>query len=179
VKPGTFRRKTIAAVSLAVLAVASAQAETGAFGGCRFHAGKHVPSRPSLSIPDIAAASYDRAGTPVIYFNPYAITGLPRVMQEFIYAHECAHHVLDHLRTGQVVDATQEAEADCWAAAELTGRGTLSPDDIEAIASALPQLAPGDTTHRPGNVRAHDLRQCVRFPLGATARAPATQFPPD
>ena len=170
---------TIAAGAIAVLAVGSTHAETGIFGGCRFHTGKHVPSRPSLSIPDIAAATYDRVGTPVIYFNPYALTGLPRAMQEFIYAHECAHHVLDHLRTGQVVDASQEAEADCWAVAELTGHGTLSADDIEAIANALPQLVPGDTTHRPGNVRAHDLRQCVRFPLGATARAPATQYPPD
>jgi hypothetical protein len=170
---------TITAGAISVLAIGSAQAETGVFGDCRFHTGKHVPSRPSLSLPDIAAATYDRGGTPVIYFNPYALTGMPRAMQEFIYAHECAHHVLHHLRTGQVVDASQEAEADCWAVAELTGQGTLNASDIEYIASALPQLVPGDTTHRPGNVRAHDLRQCVRSPLGATARAPTKQYLPD
>lgn len=162
-----------------MLASGLARAEVWTYGVCRFHTGKHIPSRLSLRIPDIAAATYDRVGTPVIYFNPYALTGLPRAMQEFIYAHECAHHVLDHLRNGQVVDAIQEAEADCWAVSELTGRGTLSADDIEAIASALPQLVPGDTTHRPGSVRADDLRQCVRHPLGSTARAPATQYPPD
>lgn len=171
--------RLFSAGAIVMLAAGLAQAEPGAFGGCRFQTGQRIPARPSVAIPDIAAATFDRVGAPVIYFNPYAVTGLPRAVQDFIYAHECAHHVLDHLRAGQVADAIQEAEADCWAVAELTGRGALSAGDIDLIAAALPKLVPGDMTHRSGNVRAQDLRKCVRLPLGPTASAPSTEYPPD
>lgn len=165
---------------IGLLAAGLAHADQRMLGSCQFPTGQIIPSRPSLAIPDIAAATFDRVGTPVIYFNPYVIGGMPRKFQEFIYAHECAHHVLGHLHAGQVVDAVQEAEADCWATAELTVNGMLTPADVAIIAEALPTLVPGgDRTHRPGNMRAQDIRKCIRIPDSPTAAALFMETPSD
>jgi hypothetical protein len=165
------RVKYPAVLLIGLIAAAVAHAEGNLLGGCQIRSGHLIPSRPSVTIPDIAAATFDRSGAPVIYFNPYAITLLPRKFQDFIYAHECAHHVLGHLQTGLVVDAAQEAEADCWAIAELTARGSLTRGDVAIIASALPTLVPGDGAHPPGTLRGQDIRLCISPPALPTASA--------
>lgn len=132
-------------------------------GGCRLTSGHPILTRAAPTLPDIAAATYDRfTGSPVIYFNPWAVARLPPPFREFVHAHECAHHHLDHLKAGPV-DAAGEAEADCWAAAELTAQGVLSPKDIALIGKVLTALLPGDRAHHAGHVRASELQRCVRY----------------
>lgn len=146
----------------ALLATAQ-ERQTNNNGGCRLTSGHPILTRAAPTLPDIAAATYDRfSGTPVIYFNPWAVARLPPPFREFVHAHECAHHHLDHLRTG-TVDAADEAEADCWAAAELTAQGVLSPKDIALIGKVLTTLLPGDRAHHPGRIRASELQRCVRY----------------
>ncbi|MCK7493434.1 MAG: hypothetical protein MZW92_20130 [Comamonadaceae bacterium] len=119
---------------------------------CRAHDGRLVVARASVAIPDIALATNDRdSGAPLIYFNPYVILWLPQQLREWIYAHECAHHVLDHLRYG-FVTAQQEIEADCWATRELTAQGVLAPADIDLMEHAIAAAAAGPLDAHAGPV---------------------------
>lgn len=144
-----------------------ANAETILFGGCHLFSGQAVQWRPSVAIPDIALATHDRvSGAPVIYYNPSVIDWLPPQLRTWIFAHECAHLVLDHLRFGAVT-AEQEIEADCWATRELTARGMLSPYDITLMEEAIATLLPRHWMHMPGRFRAIELHRCAQYPLSA------------
>lgn len=157
-----FAPWTIRALGIGALAIVSASAQANTDGACRLHDGRIIPTRAAPSLPDIAAATFDRStGSPVIYFNPWAVARLPPPFREFVHAHECAHHYLDHLRTGPV-GIHGEAEADCWAAAELTAQGVLSAKDIAVVGTVLAALLPGDRNHLTGHLRASELRRCVR-----------------
>lgn len=143
--------------------IGNAQEPAANSGGCRLNSGQIIAAQATPSLPDIALASFDRlTGMPVIYFNPLAVSQLPPAFREFVHAHECAHHYLDHLRAGPVGSAG-EAEADCWAAAELTAQGVLSPNDIAMVSNVLAALLPGDRTHLSGQLRASELQRCVRY----------------
>ncbi len=143
---------------------------------CRAHDGRLVGARASVAIPDIALATTDRdTGAPLIYFNPYVILWLPAQLREWIYAHECAHHVLDHLRYG-FVTAQQEIEADCWATRELTAQGVLAPADIDLMEHAIARLLPGHWMHMPGRFRAIELQKCAHYPAGTVLFEPCLQY---
>jgi hypothetical protein len=140
-------------------------------GGCQLNSGQEIATQATPTLPEIAAASFDRfTGKPIIYFNPWAVSRLPPAFREFVHAHECAHHRLDHLRAGPV-GSVGEAEADCWAAAELTAQGVLSPNDIAVVGKVLAALLPGDRNHRSGHLRASELQRCVRYVRTTTPEA--------
>ncbi len=165
-------RRYAACLSLAcAAAVAAAQEPPAGNGGCRLQGGHLIATHAAPSLPDIAAASYDRhTGKPIIYFNPRAVARLPPPFREFVHAHECAHHTLDHLRGGPV-GTVSESEADCWATAELTAQGVLSPKDIALIGKVLSLLLPGDRSHLAGHQRASELQRCVRYARNTTPDA--------
>lgn len=142
-------------------------AEPVMLGGCYLSNGQPVQWRASVAIPDIALATHDRvSGAPAIYYNPIAMDWLPPQLRTWIFAHECAHLVLDHLRFGAAT-AEQEIEADCWATRELTARGVLSPVDIELMEDAIATLLPDHWRHMPGRFRAIELQKCAQYPLSA------------
>ena len=150
-----------------LLSAGGAHAEPVVVGDCHLPNGRLVQWRPSASIPDIALATHDRvSGAPVIYYNPNVIDWLPPQLRTWIFAHECAHLVFDHLRFG-VATAEQEIEADCWATRELTARGVLSPVDIELMEDAIATLLPDHWRHMPGRFRAIELQKCAQYPLSA------------
>lgn len=159
-------------VAAILLPAVGARAEWVAIGDCHLPDGRPVQWRSTVSIPDIALATYDRvSGAPVIYYNPRVIDWLPPQLRTWIFAHECAHLVLDHLRFG-VATAEQEIEADCWATRQLTARGALTPDDIELMESAIATLLPDHWKHMPGRFRAIELQRCAQYPRFAiTPRA--------
>jgi hypothetical protein len=170
-KEAKFWRFAACLVLACAAAMATAQEPPAANGGCRLNNGHLIATHAAPSLPDIAAASYDRhTGKPVIYFNPRAVAHLPPPFREFVHAHECAHHTLDHLRAGPV-GTVGESEADCWAAAELTAQGVLSPKDIALVGKVLALLLPGDRSHRAGHVRASELQRCVRYARSTTPDA--------
>ena len=142
--------------------MSTAQEQAASVGGCRLKGGQFVGVQAAPALLDIAAASFDRqTGTPIIYFNPRAVSRLPAPFREFVHAHECAHHYLNHLRVGPV-GSSGETEADCWAATELTAQGVLSASDIVAVSQVMTTLLPGDRTHLAGYIRARELQHCVR-----------------
>lgn len=157
-----------------ILVVNLADAQPVVHDGCIVN-GQPVDYRASVAIPDIALATVDRnTGERLIYYNPFVLSWLPLQLREWIYAHECAHHVLDHLRFG-FVTAEQEVEADCWATSELTARGILSPRDIALMEDAIRRLLPRHWMHMPGRFRAIRLQRCVQYPAVAFRRS---QTPP-
>lgn len=150
--------------SFGALLAGNAAAQFSAVPTCTTRDGRPVGFRGSLAIPDIALATIDRySGEPLIYYNPYVIQWLPPQLRAWIYAHECAHHALDHLRHGAVT-AEQETEADCWATRELTAKGILSPADIALMEQVIATLLPAHWMHMPGRFRAINLQKCVSFP---------------
>jgi len=133
----------------------------GPWRGCYLNDGWQVEYRPALAIPDIALATFDRrTGEPVVYFNPLQLAWLSAQFTEWTHAHECAHHVLGHLRFGPIT-AAHESVADCWAIRELVGRGAFSAADVESVQNAIAHLLPGDWLHMPGHYRAIALRSCL------------------
>ena len=153
---------------LCLLFVGAAHAQWVAPDGCHVSNGGPISARPSASIPDIALATFDPySGEPLIYFNPYVLCWLPAQLRTWIFAHECAHLVLDHLRFGNITPE-QEIEADCWATAQLTAQGVLSPMDLDVMEEAIAKLLPRHWMHMPGRFRAIQLRRCALPPLAMT-----------
>jgi hypothetical protein len=149
-----------AAVAIAVPAAASAQA---VYEGCVDSRGVSVASVPTGQIGDVAMAAVDPwTGTPVIFYNPLALSWLAPATRRFLYAHECAHHALGHTITGYTAPVYQEQEADCWAARRLADGGSFTDADRGPIAQDLARLAPGDWAHLPGTRRAANLEACLQ-----------------
>ena len=96
-----------------------------------------------MPIPDIAMA---RSG--VIMLNPQFFN-LPAPLQLFIYAHECAHHI---------VGGTESA-SDCWAARTGRQQGWFRREDLVHIRQMFGG-SPGDWTHAPGPQRVANIVDC-------------------
>jgi hypothetical protein len=94
-------------------------------------------------IPDIA---YSTPG--MIHLNP-AIFRLPRTLQLFWYAHECAHQL----------HGTSEGQADCWAVRSGRDEGWFREEDLALIEWAL-EGNPGDESHDPGPQRIALIARC-------------------
>src|SRR5213075_1908527 len=86
-------------------------------------------------IPDIAL------GTPgMIYLNP-ALLRMPRPLQLFWYAHECAHQLY----------GSGEGHADCWAILSGRDEGWFQEEDFALLQWTF--KADGDSQHPPGPQR--------------------------
>lgn len=94
-------------------------------------------------IPDVAIARPEG-----IYLNP-ALFSLPGTLQQFIYAHECAH----------MQGILNEAAADCWAIRTGRNQGWFPPPAFGLLIQFF-QNNPGDWTHAPGPVRLQNLANC-------------------
>jgi hypothetical protein len=101
------------------------------FDGCTDIRGIPVASIRSDNIDDIAYANIIN-GQPVIFYNIRVLSWLEPQTRLFMYAHECAHHVLGHT-LGTSHPLSREQEADCWAIKELKERDIVDDDDIEVI----------------------------------------------
>lgn len=94
-------------------------------------------------IPDIAIS------TPgLIHLNPQ-IRELPRPLQLFWYAHECAHQLY----------GTSEGQADCWAIRSGRDQGWFREEDFVLIEWAL-EGNDGDSRHMAGPQRTALIRRC-------------------
>lgn len=123
-----------------------------------------VASVRNDNLQDVAQANYQRlpngAVIPVIFYNARVLSWLQPATRVFFYAHECAHHVLDHM--GRGLPLGHEQEADCWAIITLVRTGTLSDPDITTIQRDIARAGRGDWTHLPGPQRAFNLRRCFQ-----------------
>lgn len=94
-------------------------------------------------LPDIATA---RPGA--ILLNPQFFN-LPAQLQLFIYAHECAHHIV----------GANESASDCWAAQTGRQQGWFRREDLVHIRQMFGG-SPGDWTHAPGPQRVAQIVNC-------------------
>lgn len=94
-------------------------------------------------IQDVAMA---RPG--IIILSP-GIFSLPPVIQVFIYAHECGHHIVGN----------SESDADCWAIQTGRNQGWFSADDFRWLILYFGR-SPGDWTHAPGPQRLQYMEAC-------------------
>ena len=86
---------------------------------------------------------------PQILIDPFIVGQLPWPVQRFIYAHECAHHII----------GPDENAADCWAARMGNRQRWFSPSDMRFLIQSF-QWSPGDWTHAPGPVRLQNIWSC-------------------
>jgi hypothetical protein len=129
------------------------------YDGCRDFRGTPVASISRPNLGDVAVATYDGNGNPVILYDPNVLTWLSPQTRLFFYGHECGHHVLAHAVRNIPFQAEQEA--DCFGIRELFKRGLLDSDDLLAIQTDLARMARGDWTHLPGPQRAINLEACL------------------
>ncbi len=83
-----------------------------------------------------------------IILNP-SLFSMPPVLQLFIYAHECGHHVV----------GANESAADCWAIRLGRNQGWFRPRDFNWLIGYFGGN-PGDWTHAPGHERVRRMSAC-------------------
>ena len=103
-------------------------------------------------------------GNRIILYDPEIMPTLP-YKKEFVIAHECGHHALEHTSPlGSLREdspfKTKELNADCWAASALAtaGRQDIIRDQIEMfLAQSEPVSGSRYPTYRE---RAEKLEEC-------------------
>lgn len=138
------------------------------WGGCVDALGRPVPDYPNLMLNDIARAFLGPMGEPVIEYNPQVVVSVSPATRRFFYLHECGHHALGQIISGQNIPFASEQAADCWAA-EVLYRQNASIADIRSIQRDIAQSS-GDWTHLPGPQRAMNLVACVQESNAASER---------
>lgn len=142
--------------TLALVAAGPAATAQVTFDGCKDFRGVPVASVRDASVNDVAVARIVQ-GSPVIFYNPLVLSGMPAIARLFWYGHECGHHVLGHMVN---MRATAEREADCWSIHELARRGLVTAANLPQIQATV-VMSPGDWTHLPGGLRVIDLAACL------------------
>lgn len=122
-----------------------------------------IPEIPVPTLPDVAIASFDPMGNPVIFFNPNITSRLDPMVLKFIRAHEYAHHKLGHAQRQMYarnpyelvqVSRQNEIDADHFATDYWTRK---DPRVVGAFIAAMRDPAKanmGDWTHLPSPERA-------------------------
>jgi hypothetical protein len=91
-----------------------------------------------------------RGGPGLILLNPSLFT-LPAPVQQFVFAHECAH----------VQGIMNEQAADCQAICWGKQIGRITPWTLEQLCQSV-WLTPGDWTHFPGPARCSVMNACYQ-----------------
>src|SRR5437870_1656533 len=109
----------------------------------------------------IAKATIDPDARPVIEYDPRPVDDISPQLHLFIYAHECGHHALGHLRGGEAMSLTQEQEADCYGIRSLMNKVGFTTDDVTILQAAMRQLGAGDARYLSWPARAYNLTGCL------------------
>lgn len=136
------------------------------FAAAPARAGAGIPMVPDTRLNDIAMATVDGCGNPVIIYNPMVAQAAGPDASRFFLAHEEAHHALGHVQASAYAGAWlhqgMELEADCAAARTLAAN-----DDMAAVWAAADALGrqggmSNDMLHPPGAVRAQRVLACAQ-----------------
>lgn len=131
----------------------------GTAAACVDFRGIKVTEVADYNLRDAAVADVLPNGQPIILYQPRLKASISEQTKWFIYAHECAHHVLAH--TTEDAHAVNEQEADCWAINLLYKIGILSERDIKIVQAELAATGRADATHLSGAERARNLESCL------------------
>lgn len=129
--------QVIVVATMMIVFSARVSAEEEPFKGYQELCGYPLVYIPNLTI---SQAVIEPNGEKVIVLDPSLTAPLESPRRQFLIAHECAHHRMDHagiasrqarLRSAKVV-RDQELSADCWAAETLAVLGLDRPIQIMA-----------------------------------------------
>lgn len=107
------------------------------------------------SLNNVGVATTDSSGAPIIVLNPNVVAMFSSIVQQWWFAHECAHHALGTYNS--------EPNADCFGAQQLVYFGILNNRaQLRAFANELSRL-PGSliSGHLPGPERALRVANCA------------------
>ncbi len=113
--------------------------------GSRMRCGK----RPTVLDPTLD--DYGGAFDTFIILNPNLLKRLPKQVQLWVYAHECAHQFR----------GADEALADCFAIKRGVRYGWLNKNGMKQICKFI-WSAPASTMHPPGPKRCVMMRKCFK-----------------
>ena len=99
---------------------------------------------------------------PYILLDPELLRTLPRPLQIFFYAHECAHHRLGHWYSPT---GTSEKEADCWAIEYGRDHGIFRRQTVVDFEPWLAKSRGSAFGHLPGRERVRHLLACFDGPV--------------
>lgn len=123
---------------------------------CQDFRGKEVTTIKIDELGDVGRAWVINT-VPYIMLDPQLLQPLPYKLQNFFYAHECAHHVLGHWYNPS---SESEKEADCWAIRYGRDTGLFRRQEIADFAPWLARSAGSRFGHLPGPLRAQYLLDC-------------------
>ena len=130
---------------------------------CKDYRGQVVATHYTTDIDDGAKARQGQNG-PVILANRNILSNFSAAILTFVYAHECAHHTLGHLKQ-RTSNPVIEQEADCWAAQTLIALGVFDDQDLHTVQVVMQQFGKEDNIHPKPEARAKNLLQCLNQDL--------------
>ena len=158
-------KQVFVAISICITPFSASLAMTGkseyqvAVGGtsmsCLSSAGQPVRVRANPTLETFGRAFTDPNGKPVIELNLAAVSTFSPKLQQWWFAHECAHHQLPP-------QLNSEKRADCIAIKRVRNEsGRLSAEDAAAFKSQLGGLAASSEGHLAGPERAAHVLKCA------------------
>lgn len=170
---GSMRRLIAAAIPALYLAVgceARSQAILNpVIGGTPVHCvdatGAPVYTLLTAAIPDVAMSTIEPAsGARIIEINPGPFSAMSRLMQLFIYAHECGHHISGDVVAGLIYhhdNPVKEQNADRIGIRIMRDQVRIKLSDAWAIGAQF-ENNPGIPGYLPGPLRRIWIIECYR-----------------
>jgi hypothetical protein len=152
-------RRVTPFVGLMLAVAASSHAQTPTTISCTDGRGQAVRAVPTTN-GMLAKATTDERGQPIIQYDARRVEGISPQLQLFVYAHECAHHALDHDITSSFTGA-QEHDADCRGIDMLTRRLGFTSNDVMVLQARMLELGPGTARRLPWRTRMYDVEGCL------------------
>ena len=144
---------------LAMLLGAPSMSAQVPFNGCLDRQLRPIRGVVDNSIRAAAAAGYLN-GHRVIVWNDAVMRHENGVDQLFTYLHECAHHSLNHVTSGE--SRTVEDQADCWAVQMMVDGGMIHGYQVDALIQGLKHRR-SDVNHAGGKELLAVLQSCVEI----------------
>ena len=126
----------------------------------------NVETRLDRHLPNLGAASPEAR---LMILNPSLLGRYTRVVQLFVFHHECGHHHVGESELG----------ADCWAVGQGVREGWLDRNGLTQVCRSF-ENAPETDTHPSGQRRCSNIDKCfakaeVEHAKAAPAKAAAAQ----
>ncbi|MGE0023689.1 MAG: hypothetical protein AB7S70_08685 [Hyphomicrobium sp.] len=127
---------------------------------CYDYRGTVVRTLKTTDLGDVGRASII-ARMPIISLDADRLRVLPPTLQVFFFMHECAHHVLAHVRNPTL---DSEREADCWATNYGRWAGLFSRMDVVGWGAYIARSNGSRFGHLPGPERHAYVLDCFDRP---------------
>jgi hypothetical protein len=155
---GSFMRHLV--LGLVLLLSGKAFAYLPGIEVCKDIYGSSVAYYPNYNLGMAGQAVMD-GSNPVILVNPNMMGQYSISVQQFIYAHECAHHGLGHITYLNSMNSYSpyfEMEADCRAVQVMKKNGVLNQQALNDVLNFVVQLQ-ADSSHPGGYERITHIQQ--------------------